>query len=247
MSTSCLQEPTRYVKILFSISIQNFTLFTSIVQNLRANLSFPYSKPTQSLRNHILQIFQRILRMGPWKAVALKRKRSVGESSMERRSKQRNDREAPLAIRPRPQPHVSMVNHLITNGRKNSFEFLENEYFKIGNQIRSQGWKKFCTLEVLIYPKLVRSFFENLRFGAETIESTIEDTLIVIDERRICSILEMHRSRICFLNLKKKINGLRVILEMDDMHDLRNLQANRLYVEMRLLHNIVSRIFFSKG
>lgn len=56
----------------------------------------------------------------------------------------------------------------------------------------------------------------------------------------------MSRLGICFLNLQKKIDELKVILERDDVRDLRNLQANKLSMEMRLLHNIISRIFFPK-
>lgn len=68
----------------------------------------------------------------------------------------------------------------------------------------------------------------------------------MINERWLSSILEMPRSIICFQNLQKKIDGLKVILERDDFQDLKNLQANGLSVEMRLLHNMVNRIFFSK-
>lgn len=53
-----------------------------------------------------------------------------------------------------------------------------------------------------------------------------------------------HLGNAWVLYLKMKIDGLKVILEIDDVDDLRNLQANRLYVEMRLLYNMVGRIFF---
>lgn len=36
------------------------------------------------------------------------------------------------------------------------------------------------TLEVPIYPKLVRAFFENLRIGTNSIKSRVKDTLIVM-------------------------------------------------------------------
>lgn len=102
-----------------------------------------------------------------------------------------------------------------------------------------------CTLEVPIYPKLVRTFYEITRICTEAIfELTIKDTLNVIDERR--NILEMSMIGICVMALKKKIDGLRVILERDDIKDLKNLLANQLSTEMRLLHNMVSRIFFLK-
>lgn len=101
-----------------------------------------------------------------------------------------------------------------------------------------------CTLEVPIYPKFDRMFFENLRIGTECIISSIKGTLIVLDERRINSILAMLRASVCFLALEKKINGLKVILETDDVRNLKNLQANQLFMKMRLLHDMVNRIFF---
>lgn len=54
----------------------------------------------------------------------------------------------------------------------------------------------------------------------------------------------MPRSGVCVLALRKKDEWLKVILERDDVNDLRNLQANKLSVEMRLLYNIVSQFFF---
>lgn len=55
----------------------------------------------------------------------------------------------------------------------------------------------------------------------------------------------MPRSGVCILTLKKE-EGLKLILERNEVKDLKNLQANKLSVEMRLLHNTVSWIFFSK-
>lgn len=42
-------------------------------------------------------------------------------------------------------------------------------------------------LKVPVYPKLVPMFFENMRIGMMSIESTVKDVLIVLDERRIGS------------------------------------------------------------
>lgn len=65
-------------------------------------------------------------------------------------------------------------------------------------------------------------FFQNLRIGFKAIESIVKDKLIIIDEGRLKDILEMPRFGICFLDLKKKIDGRKVILERDDLNDLRN-------------------------
>lgn len=49
-----------------------------------------------------------------------------------------------------------------------------------------------------------------------------------------------------FLEFGKQIDRLKVILERENVRNLKNLQANQLSKEMRLLHNMVSHIFFLK-
>lgn len=44
-----------------------------------------------------------------------------------------------------------------------------------------------------------------------SIESMVKDVLIVFDEKRIGSILEIPRTSICFLALERKLDGLKVI------------------------------------
>lgn len=139
-----------------------------------------------------------------------------------------------------------MGNGPVTIGRKVNFGFLEKEHFCIGSWIRNQGWEKLCSLDIPTYPRLVREFFKNLRIGIGSIESRVKDSLIIIDERRLGSLLEMTISRTCILNLKKKKDGLKVVLERNEVKDLGNLYVNKLLVEMKLLHNIVSQIFILK-
>lgn len=69
-------------------------------------------------------------------------------------------------------------------------------------------------MKVPIYPKLVKTFSENLRINIDAIGSTVKDTLIVIDERRLSSILEMPRLGVCVLALEKKINDLKDFREI---------------------------------
>lgn len=75
-------------------------------------------------------------------------------------------------------------------------------------------------------------------------ESIVKNTLIFLNEKRIRTILKMPRSSICVPKRQKKINGLKCILEREDVNEMVNLLANQLLVELRPLHNIVSRIFF---
>lgn len=71
-------------------------------------------------------------------------------------------------------------------------------------------------------------------------ESTIKGSVIVLDERRIKNILEMLRAGTCVPRLEKKLDGLKCIVEREEVNEVANLFSNQLSVEMRLLHNIVS-------
>lgn len=91
--------------------------------------------------------------------------------------------------------------------------------------------------DVPTYPQLVREFFENLRIRTSSNESKVKGILIVLDKRRIGSLLEMPRVGSYIPRLKNK---------EEELKELGNLSTNKLSVEMRLLYNIVSRIFFFK-
>ena len=48
------------------------------------------------------------------------------------------------------------------------------------------------------------------------------------------------------LTLNRKSDGIKAVLERSSVSSSTSLQANKLSFEMRLLHNMVSRIFFPK-
>lgn len=50
----------------------------------------------------------------------------------------------------------------------------------------------------------------------------------------------MPRASTCVPRLEKKMDGLKCILEREDMNEVANLFANQLSMEIRLLHNIMS-------
>ena len=85
-----------------------------------------------------------------------------------------------------------------------------------------------------------------MSLGYESIIFNVKGTKIVINEDRLSRILGVPKEGKCFLSLDKKGEGLKTILEKKNVTDLRSIQANQLSLEMRLLHNMVSRIFFPK-
>ena len=96
------------------------------------------------------------------------------------------------------------------------------------------------------YPSLTREFFENLRVGTGSFDSTVKGVLIVINESRLGQYLEMPWARTCIPKLTNKSEGLKCILEREDVCEIKRLLANQLPIKMHLLHHMVSKIFFPK-
>ena len=49
-----------------------------------------------------------------------------------------------------------------------------------------------------------------------------------------------------FLELESRRSALRTIMERDDVNEIGNVIASSLSLEMRLLHNFISRIFIPR-
>ena len=139
-----------------------------------------------------------------------------------------------------------MADRVITTRRKLDFDFLSQEGFQMGEWLKAQGWEKFCSLDIPTFPRLVKSFFENLRIRPNSLESVINGVRIVLDEAKLSQILEMPREGSCVLRLEDRLDGLRCVLEREDVTGIDLVQANQLLVELRLLHHIISRIIFPK-
>ena len=68
----------------------------------------------------------------------------------------------------------SMAMRLVTSGRCIIFTFLEELRLQLRDKIEEQGWNYFCSLNTLTYQNLVQTFYENLIFGEEHIESRVK-------------------------------------------------------------------------
>ena len=91
------------------------------------------------------------------------------------------------------------------------------------------------------------AFFENVRFDGESgVKSSIKGVQISLFEWKFGQLLEVPRSEIHYLDLNNKTDALKYVLERDDVANIKLVIANQLSVEMRLLHNIVAHIIFSK-
>ena len=68
----------------------------------------------------------------------------------------------------------SMTMRLVISGRRIIFTFLKELGLQLRNKIEEQGCTYFCSLNTLTYPNLVQTFYENLIFGEEHIESKVK-------------------------------------------------------------------------
>ena len=139
-----------------------------------------------------------------------------------------------------------MVDRVVTSGRKLDFTFLSQEHFQIGEWLKFQGWEKFCSLDLPVFPSLVKSFFEHLRIKTHSLESTVNGVKIILNEAKLSEILEMPMEGVQVLRLEDRIDGLKCILGREDVTGIDLVQANQLSVELRFLHHIISRLSFRK-
>ena len=177
-----------------------------------------------------------------------KRPRSdVSEAMREKRSKFREDpfhhgeREEPSSSR----RTSSMQMRQVMSGRRILFNFLEEIELELGDKIEEQGWVHFCSLNLPIYPILVRNFYENLKVGDDYLESQVKGKRIILSEELLSSLFRMPHNESKYLELEDKSQALEAI--RGTYNSKGNIVASSLSLEMRLLHNFISRIFIPRS
>ena len=80
----------------------------------------------------------------------------------------------------------------------------------------------------------------------ESIWSVIKGTEIILDQRRLGHLFEMPSSRLQVIELWNDFNGMQRLLgwNIPKKFDIHN--ANFLFVELKLLYSMISKIFFSR-
>ena len=58
-------------------------------------------------------------------------------------------------------------------------------------KIKSLGWKYLCTIDLPIYPNLVREFYRNSKVGVSTIESKVRGIKILLIAAYLDRILKV--------------------------------------------------------
>ena len=138
---------------------------------------------------------------------------------------------------------ISMVMQLVTSGRHIIFYFLTELGLQLGDKIEEQGWSNFHSLNVLTYPNLVWSFYEHLIMEEEHVESIVKGKRIIITEESLGSLLQMPTVGNKYLKLNYRSSALRTVFERKNTEEIGSVTISSLSLEMRLLHNFISRIF----
>ena len=137
-----------------------------------------------------------------------------------------------------------MAPSAIAMERRLDFGFFKRYNFSIGTWIERMEWKSFCNMNIPMYPKLIKEFYENLKRGAVDIVSIVKEIQFEVSKKSLALIFGLSRDGIVSERLFDKKTGLRLIIGRDDI--IGDVLAPTLSVEMRVLHHIIGEIFILK-
>ena len=103
----------------------------------------------------------------------------------------------------------------------------------------------FLFINLPTYPTLVRTFYENLKVRDDCLESQVKGKRIILSEELLSSLFQMPHNGSKFLELEDKSQALEAI--RGTYNSKGNIVASSLSLEMRLLHNFISRIFILRS
>ena len=150
------------------------------------------------------------------------------------------------------QPSISPSVNLLSDrkvetGKNIDFRFFEKEGFTFATKIKNQGWELYCSLKEVTYVDLVREFYQNLNYGNGSVTSTVKGIDICLDSRILGEILQLPSEGYSYMELPIKEEGIRIILGEAFSGSLNRLEAKLLSIEMRVLHQIVTKLFFPRS
>ena len=81
-------------------------------------------------------------------------------------------------------------------GRRIDFGFFEKYNFSIDSRLENMGWKNFCSMNIPMYPKLVREYYENMRRGVDGLVTTVKGISFEIFESILARVFDIPREEI---------------------------------------------------
>ena len=97
------------------------------------------------------------------------------EWRMKAQNEQPNHEPPQATPTPSAPPSISLkfASKVVTTGRKINFQFLANEGFSIGDQLKDMSWGYLYLLDLPTYPNLVRKFYSTLTRGSNGFVSNV--------------------------------------------------------------------------
>ena len=142
---------------------------------------------------------------------------------------------------------IPLSDRKVETGKNVDFRFFEKEGFSFGTKIKNQGWGFYCSLKEVTYVDLVREFYLNLHYGNGTVTSTVKEIDICLDPIILGEILHLPYEGYSYMELPVKEEGINVILGETYSGSLNKSEAKILSIEMRILYQLVTKLFFPRS
>ena len=112
--------------------------------------------------------------------------------------------------------------------------------------MKGMSWGHLCNLDVPCFPILIKKFYNTLAIGENGLYAVVRRVTIKITEEILGNVLHMSISGLVDIGLEDKEGTVNMIIRKNARYTNRELLANQLSVEMRLLHSFVTHILFPK-
>ena len=141
----------------------------------------------------------------------------------------------------------AFANKVIAKGRCLDLNFLERESFQIGQKLRNLDLEPFCSLNLSIYPNLIKEFFFLAVHHESNYKATLRGTEVILTLSLVSTFLNiLHHGNVAYI-VDPREEALNIVLGQDDSDPTIIISANELEAKPRLLLNIVHCILFPKS
>ena len=139
------------------------------------------------------------------------------------------------------------ANKVITKGRCLDLNFFEKEDFQIGQKLRNLGLEPIFSLNLSIYPYLIKEFLSLAVHHESGYKVNLRGTEVILTPTSILNFLNIPHHRNVAYIADHREEALNAVLGTDDSDPTILISVNELEAKPRLLLNIVHCILFSKS
>ena len=174
-------------------------------------------------------------------------KRPSKESTRERQTKAREDVLGSSSASSSSIITPAYANKVIAKDRCLTLDFLEREGFSFATQLRDLGLEAFCSLNLPIYPNLIKEYFSTAIDFKSGFKGNLRGTDVILTSTSVSDFLNIPRHGNPAYNADPREDALNAVLGTDDSDSDLIITANDLKAEPRLVLNVVHRILFPKS